>query len=137
MSRVVALVDWPDPGVPRGLLRAGWTVVSLNLAANRASGYAWYPTGAGIPAQDKDEVTVLTDGSDGNGCLVCWHLDSPPATVDVVGAYRPAAELPAIARTAVDLGATTFWLLPGCDSPEAVAIAEAGGLTVARGERLP
>lgn len=50
--------------------------------------------------------------------------------VDIVDVFRPAAEAPAIAQAAVDLGARYLWLQTGIVSEEARQIAEAGGLTV-------
>jgi predicted CoA-binding protein len=48
--------------------------------------------------------------------------------VDILNVYRPADELPGLARLAVGLGAKALWLQPGSTSPEAKEIAAAGGL---------
>lgn len=50
--------------------------------------------------------------------------------VDVVDVFRPAAECPEIARQAVEIEAKALWLQSGIISPEAAAIAKAGGLQV-------
>lgn len=50
--------------------------------------------------------------------------------VGIVDVFRPAEETPAIAQTAVDLGARCLWLQTGIVSEEARSIAEAGGLMV-------
>jgi len=47
--------------------------------------------------------------------------------------YRPAGELPGLARLAIQLGARALWLEPGSVSPEARDIAEAGGLVFIEG----
>jgi len=49
-------------------------------------------------------------------------------TVDILNVYRPADELPGLARLALQLGATALWLQPGATSREARAIAGAGGV---------
>jgi predicted CoA-binding protein len=48
--------------------------------------------------------------------------------IDVVDVFRPAAEAPAIARQAVEIGARALWLQLGIKSDEARSIAEAAGL---------
>jgi predicted CoA-binding protein len=53
------------------------------------------------------------------------ELDEP---VDVVDVFRRAEFCPAVAEEAVESGAKALWLQLGIVSPEARAIAEAGGL---------
>jgi uncharacterized protein len=53
------------------------------------------------------------------------ELDEP---VDVVDVFRRAEFCPPVAQEAVDVGARALWLQLGIVSPEARAIAEAGGL---------
>ena len=50
--------------------------------------------------------------------------------VDVVDVFRPAAEGPAGARQAAEIGAKVIWFQPGTHSAEASAIAAEAGLTV-------
>lgn len=50
--------------------------------------------------------------------------------VDVVDVFRPAAETPEIARTAVAIGAKVLWLQLGIVSAEAAEIAHEAGLQV-------
>jgi predicted CoA-binding protein len=50
--------------------------------------------------------------------------------VDVVLVFRPAEEVPAVARDAVAIGARVLWLQSGIVSEEGAAIARAGGLEV-------
>lgn len=57
-------------------------------------------------------------------------LESIPVPVDVVDVFRRPEETPAIARSAVAIGARVLWHQLGIRNPEAVAIAEAAGLTV-------
>lgn len=121
-ARVVGLVDWQSPAVPRALLSAGLEVVSFNRLRNTANAHAWYPTRDQVPAGD--DVTLL-DSTD--GCLACRPAP-PPASVDILNVFRPPDELPELARLAVHLGAKALWLQPGRTSPEARQICEAGGV---------
>ena len=53
-----------------------------------------------------------------------------PEPVDLVDIFRPAAECPAIARQAVEIGAKALWLQLRIVSEEAATIADEGGLIV-------
>src|SRR5699024_378707 len=53
-----------------------------------------------------------------------------PVVPDIVDVFRKDADLPGVAREAVDVGATAPWLQLGTWYEEAAAIAEAGGLEV-------
>jgi len=53
-----------------------------------------------------------------------------PLPIDIVVAFRPAADCPALARAAVTIKASAFWMQLGIYSEEAANIAEAGGLQV-------
>ncbi len=57
-------------------------------------------------------------------------LEAVPERVDIVDVFRRADETPAIADSAVRIGASTLWLQQGITSDEAAARAAAGGLTV-------
>ncbi len=56
-------------------------------------------------------------------------LESVPDPIDVVDVFRRPEETPAIARSAVAIGAKVLWLQLGIANDEAVTIAEDGGLT--------
>ncbi len=129
-ASVVALVDWPRTDVPRTLVRAGFGVYSLNRLRGTAASYAWYPSREELP--EEDDLTVLDATEETDGYLVCRPAASPE-TVDILTVYRPAGELPGLARLAVELGAKALWLEPGSVSPEARHIAEAGGLAFVEG----
>ena len=49
---------------------------------------------------------------------------------DIVDVFRRDADLPGVAREAVEVGAKALWLQLGSWNEEAAAIAEAGGLDV-------
>src|SRR2546430_9505020 len=97
-----ALDDWPQTDVPPTLLRAGFGVYSLNRLRGTAASYAWYPSRDQVPEGDDLEVLDATGETD--GYLVCRPA-APPETVDILTVYRPASELPGLARLAVQLAA--------------------------------
>lgn len=57
-------------------------------------------------------------------------LESVPVPIDIVDVFRRPEETPAIARSAVAVGARVLWLQLGIRSPEAAAIGESAGLVV-------
>ena len=129
-ASVVALVDWPRADVPRTLVRAGLRVYSLNRLRGTAASYAWYPSRDQVP--EGDDVTIFEAAEETDGSLVCRPA-APPARVDILTVYRPAGELPDLARLAVQLGAKALWLEPGSVSAEARDIAAGGGLAFIEG----
>lgn len=59
-------------------------------------------------------------------------LDAIPegTRVDLIDVFRPAAEMPGIARQALRLRPHTFWMQLGLQNAEARALLEAEGITV-------
>lgn len=57
-------------------------------------------------------------------------LEEVPVPVDIVDVFRRPEDTPAIATSAVKIGARALWLQSGISNEEAAAIARAGGLTV-------
>ena len=57
-------------------------------------------------------------------------LASIPGPIDVVDCFRRAADIPPIARQAVEIGAKVLWMQLGVVSPESKQIAESAGLDV-------
>lgn len=107
-SRTIAVVgcssQWPKPShvVPAYMQSEGYRIVPVN----------------------PNEEELL-----GERCVGSLQEASGP--IDIVDVFRPAAEAPAIARAAVELGARCLWLQTGILSEEASEIAVAGGLMVA------
>ena len=64
------------------------------------------------------------------GETVYPDLESVREPVDVVDVFRRAEEVPAIAESAVRMGAGVLWLQLGIRSPEAATVAGLAGLTV-------
>ena len=57
-------------------------------------------------------------------------LEEIPVHVDIVDVFRKAEETPAIAESAVKIGAGALWLQQGIENDEAARIASEGGLIV-------
>ena len=96
----------PDPtkkahSIPKYLHENGYRVIPVNPKHDQILGLTAYPT-----------------------------LLDIPEPVDVVDVFRPAAETPAVAEQAVQIGAKVLWLQLGIVSREAEAIAAAAGMTV-------
>jgi predicted CoA-binding protein len=87
--------------IPAYLREVGFRIVPVNPATEEVLGVKAYP-----------------------------RLEDVPVPVDVVEVFRPAAETPEIARSAVAIGAKVLWLQEGIVSEEAAAIARDGGLRV-------
>jgi predicted CoA-binding protein len=75
-------------------------------------------------------VPVNPRGGEMLGERVYESLSEVDVPVDVVDVFRPPAEAPDIARSALAIGAKVLWLQSGIESNEAARIATQGGLTV-------
>jgi hypothetical protein len=95
-SATILLVDWPNTGVPRALLRAGLTV--FGYSPNRFSL-------AQVVAHRPDDLEANRifppERTGEEGYLVFRPLDARPLHIDLVNTYRPAIELPAIVENLV------------------------------------
>lgn len=106
-SKTVAVVGcssrWPKPShvVPAYMQSEGFRIAPVN----------------------PNEAELL-----GEPCLD--SLEDVTEQVDIVDVFRPAPEAPALAHTAVALGARCLWLQTGIVSDEAARIATDGGLIV-------
>jgi predicted CoA-binding protein len=104
-AKAILLVDWPNPEVPKSLLRAGFTVF----------GYS----------PGKYSAISQTE----NGELVFSQLSKQPASVDIVNVYRPEAEHAAIINNHVlPLKAKVLWLHPPVMSANTAALASTHNL---------
>lgn len=122
-TRSVLLVDWPDTGVPRALIRAGLKVFGYcpdqYSEADILTGEPDAATGEGVYAPSDGET----------GHLVFHGLDAPPDHVDLVCTYRPSGELPDIFhRQVLPLGAKALWSLSSEPANEARQLAQAHGV---------
>lgn len=112
-AKTILLVDWPNPGVPKSLLKAGFTV--FGYSPDRYSA---------IEQNDKGE-------------LVFRKLEDPPASVDIVNVYRPEEEHAAIINSRVlPLKAKVLWLQPPVVSAKTAALAAEYGLMFVEGSDI-
>jgi predicted CoA-binding protein len=106
-SRTIAVVgcsgQWPKPShvVPAYMQAEGYRILPVN--------------------PNEDELL---------GCECVDSLDECSDPIDIVNVFRPAPEVPAIARAAVEAGARCLWIQNDIVSPEGARIAAEGGLTV-------
>jgi hypothetical protein len=90
----ILVIDWPTEELPETLARAGYVVVVKG----------------GPGSDDYVEYVAIGDGS------VRLRPLGRPDKIDVVHVYRPLEELPGFVDLAVELGATTVWILSGLAS---------------------
>jgi predicted CoA-binding protein len=111
---------------PEQILRASATIAVVG--ASRNPGKAAYA----VPLQMKLKgwhIIPVNPHSEKIFGEVCYPtLEDIPFPVDLVNVFRPSADTPPVARSAVAIGAKALWLQQGIASAEARAIAEAGGL---------
>lgn len=81
-------------------------------------GYEVFPVNPGLAGQE-----LL-------GCRVFAKLEDIPVRVDMVDVFRQPVFLPEIVEAAVDAGIGVLWTQLGVVHPEAIAAAEAAGMTV-------
>jgi predicted CoA-binding protein len=92
-AKIILLVDWPDAGVARALVNAGFTV------------YSYSPD---YYAEAK---------KNGEGRLDFYKIDNKPAFVDIVNIFRPEAEIDGIfEKHVLPLHAKTVWMQPPLNS---------------------
>ncbi len=110
------------------ILRGAKTIAVVGLSANpmRAShGVAEYLKSAGyriIPV-NPNETEVL-------GEKAYARLEDVPGPVDIVDVFRRAEEVPALAESAIGIGAKVLWMQLGIENAAAAERALAAGLVV-------
>jgi len=124
----ILLVDWPNRGVPRALVEAGFTVFCASPGRYSVVEIVTEPP-AGVAAGD-----LFPPQEGERGYLVFRRLNDRPAGVDIVHVYRPENEHEAIvANQVVPLGAKVLWLQPSVGSGAARQLALDHGLTLVEG----
>ncbi len=118
----------PTDDLLRGILSSAKTIAVVGCSADPTK--ASHGVAAYLQAQGYRIIPVNPRGGEILGETVYPDLPSVPTPVDIVDVFRPPADCPAIAHEAVAIGAKVLWLQSGIVSPEAAAIAEAGGLAV-------
>jgi predicted CoA-binding protein len=110
------------------ILRVARNIAVVGLSSNpmRAShGVAEYLKNAGyriIPV-NPNETEVL-------GEKAYARLEDVPEPVDIVDVFRRAEEIPAVAESAIGIGAKVLWMQLGIENAEAAERARAAGLVV-------
>ncbi len=126
-SRSILLVDWPHAGSPRALLMAGFSVFGFSPGGYSAAEIV-------VERPQRVDGGVFPPAQGETGYLVFRKLDAPPSHVDIVNAYRPAAELLGIIEQhALPLGAKVLWLQPPMTSADARRAAAEHGLLFVEG----
>lgn len=129
-AQTVLLIDWRSPAVPYGLARAGFTVLSANVAAGTGASYTAHDM---EPAPTAEGARVYgPEQTGGPGWLLLTPLADLPLSADLVVAYRPSPELPGIVETASRLGAGV-WVEPDATSSQARHMAESAGIVYVEG----
>ena len=131
-AKTILLVDWPDPGVPATLIKAGFTVYGYSpgrySVASLITNQPDATEGQSIfPVQNGDEKVYL----------VFQKLDDRPYSVDIVNIYRPEGELAGIITNHVlPLKAKVLWLHPPVTSVWARDFAAGHGLIFIEGTNI-
>ena len=125
----ILLVDWPNTGVPRALVEAGFTVFCYS-----PDKYSTAEIAEDEP-RDVDEQNVFApENDDVMGFLVLRPFEGRPESVDIVSIYRPPEEVLEIIESHVlPLGATALWLQPPVTSIDGRRIAAEHGLDFLEG----
>jgi|SRR6185437_4641535 len=131
-AKNILLVDWPDQGVPRTLLNAGFAVFGYS-----PNGYSQAQLVAELPGGFDEKNSFPPRSKEENCHLVFKKLDYNPNGIDIVNVYRPEAELPGIiVNRVLPSGAKVLWLHPPVTSAGASDIAAENGLTLIEGVNI-
>ena len=118
-AKNILLVDWPDPGVPRALLKAGFAVFGYS-----PGGYSRAQLVTELPDGFTGKNSFPPRNSGERGYLIFQKLDHGPVGINIVNVYRPEEELPGIITNIVlPVGAKVLWLHPPGTSARAREIA--------------
>jgi len=128
-ARRILLVDWPNAGVPRALIAAGFSVFGSSPAGYSEADIVAHA----VLGSEGVSVFPPMDGSEA-GYLRFRRLRGAPGRVDIVNVYRPEEELEGIVEHHVrPLAAAALWLQPPNTSARARDIAEQHGLAFIEG----
>jgi len=130
-AKRILLVDWPHPGVPRALLKAGFTVFCYSPDHySTALMVKEYPN-------DVNQKNIFPPLNKDEGYLVFRELDSAPGSVDVVNVYRPEEEhAEIIAKHVLPLNAKILWLQPPVKSANTKSLAKKHNLIFVEGRSI-
>ncbi len=132
MNATMLLVDWPDPAVPRGLLKAGLKVFGYSPDRYSQARIVYAP-----PADPGADRMFPPRNENETGYLVFNPVPGPPTAVDVVGVYRPSEETPEIlAQHALPLQASVIWFQRPVRSAAERALVRKHNLILAEGSEI-
>ncbi|TMI79931.1 MAG: hypothetical protein E6H10_14615 [Bacteroidetes bacterium] len=105
-AKIVLLIDWPTPDLPRTLLEAGFMVFCYSPNGyTRAEIVVEYP-------HDVNQKNIFPPKNK-EGFLVFRPLASSPPDIDIVNVYRPEQEHAKIVTSLLPaVGAKCIWLQP-------------------------
>lgn len=124
----ILLIDWPNAGVPRALVNAGFAVFCASPGRYSAVEVV------SKPPDDIESCDVLAPQEDEQGYLMFRRLNERPSSIDIVHVYRPESEHAVIvANQVVPLGAKVLWLHPSVGFGTARQLAHDHGLDLVEG----
>ena len=119
----------PGAGARLGILRRATSIAIVGASSNPAR--ASYFVGTYLLSSSPYDVYFVNPRADEIlGQKAYASLADLPVVPDIVDVFRKDADLPGVAREAVEVGAKALWLQLGSWNEEAAAIAEQGGLSV-------
>jgi uncharacterized protein len=112
------------------ILTAARTVAMVGASSNRARPSYFVATYLLSSSSDFEVWFVNPRETEILGRPVVPSLDALPAAPDIVDVFRRAEDVPGVAQEAIAVGASVLWMQLGVRSPDAAALALAGGLDV-------
>jgi predicted CoA-binding protein len=129
-AKNILLVDWPDQGLARHLLRAGFHVFAYSPGQ-----YTEASIDENVPHSEEGASYFISSSE--KDYLVFRKISKIPVAIDIVNVYRPEEELKSIVEKHVlPLGAKVIWLHPPLISQAAKQIASEHGLTLVQGDNI-
>ncbi|HEX3386145.1 MAG TPA: CoA-binding protein [Mucilaginibacter sp.] len=126
-AKTILLVDWPDPSIPRNLIKAGLTVFGFS-----PGGYSTADVMDNDPGK-AEGISVFQPRSE-EGYLIFEKMEGSPDHVDIVCIYRPETEHEQIFKNHIlSSGAKTIWLQPSVTSSVLSSLAAEYGITIIEG----
>ncbi|HWD87083.1 MAG TPA: CoA-binding protein [Mucilaginibacter sp.] len=127
-AKTVLLVDWPNPSIPRSLVKAGLAVYGFSPGR-----YLKADVTANRPAE-KEGISVFEPRTGEEGYLIFEKIEGSAVHVDIVCICRPEAEHERIFKNhLLSSGAKTIWLQPPVTSSAIQELATANGIKIIEG----
>ena len=129
-AKRILLIDWPNPNVPKTLIKAGFEVFCYSPDRySLAESVPEYP-------QDVNQKNIFPPANKEDGYLVFRPLDGAPDSVDIINIYRPEEEHAGIiAKHVLPLHAKVLWL-QSAKSSNTRLLAEKHGLIFIEGDDI-